>query len=437
MVSQVPSATMTGDIEIVVYNLFMVLLIGVTSLLIGKRLNVSFIPLLIVLGLIFGSILRILDVHAVRKLFDYVRVLGLVIILFAEGHNLHWPILKRHIATIATLDTISLIVTAMIAGLAFSYVFHLPFLAGFLYGAIISATDPATLVPLFRQYKIREDIRTILVTESVFNDPLGIVLTTLAIAMLLPKAPSAQLLLSISKFVPLYVAAMIYFVYEVAISIIIGVILGVLTYYIIKLLGFERSDELFLFSLAMAFLGFFIGEKIGASGYLIATVMGIVLGNHHTFFKEKAFEALRIQTLIDTEVHFNEKIATFATVFIFVLLGASIRLDILMQAAIPSILVALTVIFIARPIATLPVLLIGKWNWKEYLFMSLEGPRGVVPSALASLPLSLGLLYHAPTLVTWGEFILTATFVTVLLSIIIETSWLPYIKKWLLGMEVE
>ncbi len=424
-------------VEAIIYNLFVVLLIGVAALLVAKRTNVSFVPLLIIFGLVIGSVLRVMNTYVVRKLFDYVRVLGLVIILFSEGHNLHWPILRKHITTIGVLDTVSLVITAIIAGFVFSYVFHLPFLAGFLYGAIISATDPATLIPLFRQHKIREDLRTILVTESIFNDPLGIVLTTLAVALVLPTAPSARLLTSIARFMPIYAASVVYFIYEIAISIAIGVAMGVLTYYIIKLLGFERGDELFLFSLAMAFLGFFVGEKLGASGYLVATVIGIVLGNHHTFFKEKAAEALRMQTLIDTEVHFNEILATFATVFIFVLLGASIRLDVLIKAAIPSIITAIAVILLARPVAALPIIPVGKWSWKEYLFMSLEGPRGVVPSALAGLPLSLGLVYHVPKLIYWGEYILTATFVTVLLSIIVETSWLPYIKRWLLGMESE
>ncbi len=428
---------MLHGVEALVAAVIMVLMIGTASLLIGKKRNISFIPLLIVMGLVFGSVLKLANTYLVRKLLDYVRVLGLVIILFAEGHNLQWTILKRHFATIGTLDTVSLVITAVIAAFVFSYVFHVPFLAGFLFGAIISATDPATLIPLFRQYRVREDLKIILITESIFNDPLGIVLTTLAVALVLPQAPSAKMMMMFAKFVPLYFASVLYFLYEVVVSIVLGIAMGVVTYYIIKLCGFERGEEILLFSLAMAFLGFLIGERLGASGYLVATVIGIVLGNHHVFFREKAYEALRMQTLIDTEVHFNEALATFATAFIFVLLGASIRIDVLIRTALPSLLVALAVILVARPIAALPIIPVGRWSFREYLFMSLEGPRGVVPSALAGLPLSLGLAYNIPWLIGWGEIILTATFVTVLVSITVETLWLPYIKRWLLGLESE
>jgi len=428
---------MLHSVEGVIAALILVLMVGTASLIIGKKKNISFIPLLIILGLVLGSVLKLVNTYLVRRLLDYARVIGLVIILFAEGHNLQWSILKRHFTTIGTLDTVSLVITAIIAGLVFSYVFHVPFLAGFLFGAIISATDPATLIPLFRQYRVREDLKVILITESIFNDPLGIVLTTLAVALILPQAPSAKMLMMFAKFTPLYFASVLYFIYEVAVSIALGIVMGVLTYYIIKFFGFERGEEILLFSLAMAFLGFLIGEKLGASGYLVATVIGIVLGNHHVFFREKAAEALRMQTLIDSEVHFNEALAIFATAFIFVLLGASIKISVLIQTALPSLLVALAVILVARPIAALPIIPVGKWSFREYLFMSLEGPRGVVPSALAGLPLSLGLAYHIPWLISWGEIILTATFVTVLVSITVETLWLPYIKRWLLGLESE
>ncbi|MCD6323724.1 MAG: cation:proton antiporter [Desulfurococcales archaeon] len=56
-----------------------------------------------------------------------------------------------------------------------------------------------------------------------------------------------------------------------------------------------------------------------------------------------------------------------------------------------ALLISLALVFIARPVAVLPLRSVGHWSWREVLFIGLEGPRGVVPSALATLPLSLGL----------------------------------------------
>jgi NhaP-type Na+/H+ or K+/H+ antiporter len=96
--------------------------------------------------------------------------------------------------------------------------------------------------------------------------------------------------------------------------------------------------------------------------------------------------------------------------------------------------VAYFIMLVARPIAALPIL--KWWGPKEYLFIALEGPRGVVPSALAALPLSLAMKYHSGTLtVYWGEVILAVTVITVLASVITETIWVPFLKSKLLEHE--
>ena len=427
------SYVMVHRIDELIYTLFIVLALGVLSLLISRKTRISYIPLFVLLGFISGPIFNIIDIPLARKLFDYVRVFGLVILLFAEGHRLRWYVLKKHLGTIITLDTIGLVITAVVSGFFFSLVFHLPFLAGFLFGAIISATDPATLIPLFNQYKVREDLKIVLLTESIFNDPLGIVLTSVAVALLVPQAPSARFIESLVSTLTLPGAAVAFFFYEVAVSITIGVAIGVIGYFTIKNIGLEQNEEIFLFSLALAFFGFYLGEIVRASGYLVATTAGIILGNHHVFFKEKSKDTMRMRSLIDIEVHFNEILASFGVVFIFILLGASVDPGVLASTLVYALIVALTVIFIARPIAALPIIRLGKWSFKEYLFIALEGPRGVVPSALASLPVTLGLVYNNHDLIVWGEYILSTTLITVLVSIILETTWLPLLKKKLLN----
>ncbi len=413
----------------VILTLAIVMALGVITFLFIEKTHISSVPILIVLGMIFGPILGLIDRSIAQNLFNYIRVFGLVVILFAEGHNLKWPLLKKHMATIGILDTVGLFITAIVAAFFFSIFFHVPFLVGFLFGAIISATDPATLIPLFRQHKINEDIRTVIVTESIFNDPLGIVLTVLAVALLVPQAPSAKFIEAIAHYTTLYPAAMIFFLYEVGISILIGIVLGIVGYWLIRSFKLEKMSE--IYSLALAFGGFAIGEWLQASGYLVATVIGIVLGNHQLFFKKHCV-LKGVHNVVDTEKDFNEILSDFATIFIFILLGASLDLKLFGSAAIMGIIVAITIIVVARPIAGLSIIPLNKWSKKEYGFMALEGPRGVVPSALASLPLSLGITYKNPQLIGWGETILTVTVITVLVSVVAETLWVGVLNKKLL-----
>jgi|GEM_PF-683823 len=431
-------ALIGGDVimptDIIARILVAVLGSGIIAMLISRRYNISYVPIFIIAGMILGPVTLFLPRETAHNLFDYVRVFGLVIILFTEGHNLSWKLLKRNLPTIATLDTVGLLITALLAAWFFSVVFHAPFLIGFLFGAIISATDPATLIPLFRQYRVKQDIETTIVTESIFNDPLGIVLTAVAVAMLIPQA-SGGLFATFHRYLGLYGAAVAYFLYEVAVSIVVGVAVGAFGYWFIKKTRIFEFPEIEVFSLFLAFGGFMIGESLQASGYLVATVTGIILGNYKVFSKKENPRVInRVMKAVEKEVHFNESLAAIATIFIFVLLGASLNLKPLLQNAGTGLLVAYFIMLVARPLAALPIL--KWWGKREYLFIALEGPRGVVPSALAALPLSLAMKYHSQTLtVYWGEVILAATVITVLASVITETLWVPFLRAKLLQPE--
>ncbi|HUX53293.1 MAG TPA: cation:proton antiporter, partial [Williamwhitmania sp.] len=189
-----------------------------------------------------------------------------------------------------------------------------------------------------------------------------------------------------------------------------------------------------IFGVAIAFGGFLIGEAAQTSGYLVATVIGIVFGNHALVFK-RWNEHAGFNKFVKEEMHFNEIISDMASVFIFILFGATVNLSILNETLVKGVLIALGVVFIARPIASLAILPLKKWTFKEYLFISLEGPRGVVPAALAGVPLAIGFMNHNQILINWGQVILSATIMTVLISVLAETLWVKPLTKKLLSQK--
>ncbi len=416
-------------IELVNFTIVLVMTLGFVAFILSKKVHISSIPLLIVLGLLFGPVFGMIERQEAHHIFNYARIFGLVIILFAEGHNLKWRLIKKHIATFGLLDTFGLLFTALIGGYFFSTLFHLPFSMGFLFGAIISATDPATLIPLFKQNKVEENVRTVIVTESIFNDPLGIVLTIVAIALVIPQASEAHLVESISHITGLYPAAILFFLYQIVSSVIIGSLLGIFGYWLIKWVKPGLLPQ--VFGLAIAFGGFLAGEWVQTSGYLVATIIGIVFGNHELIFKNEKQNSV-FKSFINKELGFTEVLAELAGVFIFILIGASIDLSIFGNTLIKGTLLALLIILVVRPAAVLVLLPLRKWSFKEYLFISLEGPRGVVPSALAGLPLTLGLMYKQQSVIDAGEIILAATMITILVSVFAETLWVKPLSKWLL-----
>ena len=71
--------------------------------------------------------------------------------------------------------------TAVIVALAVATVFGTPLSVALMVGAVLAATDPAILIPLFNDIRLRPKVAQTLIAESGFNDPVGAVFT-LAVA---------------------------------------------------------------------------------------------------------------------------------------------------------------------------------------------------------------------------------------------------------------
>jgi len=407
------------------WTLSLVFAIGAFTYALNRRVQISTVPVLLLLGVLVGPILGLLALDDARGMFDQLRVIGLVIILFTAGFSLQWPVLHRHLRAIVLLDTVGLLLTSAAAGWLFCYLFEAPAVIGLLFGALVAATDPATLIPLFKETPLERSVETVLITESIFNDPLSIVLTTVAIALLVPQADSAWLLGQFSDYLGLYPAAVAFFLYTLGASMAIGIALGWGSHR--AAMHLNQGQVPVLFGLSVAFGGYVLAEWLHASGFLAATTIGIVVGNHHWFFNETDRQNRRLERFLSTSVGFEEPLADFAAIFIFVLLGASLDLSQFSGNLWPQLGLALALVLLLRPAVVVSLLGLfggGRWTLKQMLFIGLEGPRGIVPAALAGLPLSLGIHYHNPELIHWGGLLLTSTLISIFVSVILCTSWM-------------
>jgi NhaP-type Na+/H+ or K+/H+ antiporter len=416
-------------IETIALASLVVLLSGILAMLISRKTRFPYTPLLVLLGVLVGPVLSLILPHTARVLFYYVRAFGLFLVLFAAGFDLKLHVLRRHKLVITLLDTAGLLGTALLAGWFFSWVFHVPFAVGFLFGAVVSGTDPATLIPLFQEHEVPEDVETIIITEAIFNGPLAIILTMVALFLVVPEIPGYNPIGPVLEGAGLYGAAVAYFLYQIFVSAAIGAAIAYMAYQAIVRLGLYRSPYTQILGLAMAFGGYVVGEFLGASGFLVVTVIGLILGNHREFFRK---ESSKVDDAVERNMEFNDVLSTFSVIFIFVLLGASLDITGLeLETMAKSLLVALFVIFVARPLASLVILPFT--GLRRYLFISLEGPKGAVAASMAILPVVLGRVYGSPELIEWGELILSAGLMTVLLSMLLESAWVSPLREKLLG----
>src|SRR5207244_8737536 len=154
--------------------------------LLAQKIKIPDVAVFLIVGMLIGpDVLGLIDIKADSALNQIILLFGASYILFDGGASLRFNVLKHVWITIVVLATVGVVVTAAITSLAAYYVLGIPLMVALLLGSTLASTDPATLVPVFRQVKIRDRVAQTVVSESAFNDATGAILTfaVLAVAM--------------------------------------------------------------------------------------------------------------------------------------------------------------------------------------------------------------------------------------------------------------
>ena len=382
-----------------------VLAAGILSGFAAQKLKVPDVVVLLLVGIGIGpAALGLVDIKADSALNQLILIFGSSYILFDGGASLRFEVLKRVWISITVLATLGVLVTAVITALAAFYFLHLPWLVALLLGMAIASTDPATLVPIFRQIRIRDRVAQTVMSESAFNDATGAIGTFAVLAIAAG-----------GEFVP--GAALGELVKQAGIGMVLG---GVLGYAAALLIAHEKFSFLVEYApviTLMAVIGAYLGaDGMQASGFMAVFVFGMVLGNKEFFgFRMEPGEARRLDEYVLTTAFVMRS-------FIFILLGAQVDFALMNQHLVGGVLVVVIFMLVARPVA---VFLCAapdrraKWTLPELVFMCWTRETGVIPAALAGLLLGM----KAPG----AEVVASVTFIAVLMTILIQattTRWL-------------
>ena len=383
-----------------------ILAAGVGSGLLARKLGVPDVVVFLLVGIALGpQALGLVNIRAESALNQILLIFGSCYILFDGGASLRFKILREVWITITVLATAGVLVTAAVTAAAAHYILQVPWAVACLLGDAIASTDPATLVPIFRQISIRERVAQTVMSESAFNDATGVIATfaVLAIATGAGEFSAGKVLLDLCQ--------------QAGLGIIAGAVLG---YLAALLIAHEKYDFLAEYApvvTLMAVIAAYLGaDNLHASGFMAVFVFGMVLGNKESFgFRLEPGEATRL----------DEYVATTAFVmrtFIFILLGAQVDFGLMNRYLAGGVAVVAIFMLIARPVT---VFLCAspdrraKWTWAELLFMCWTRETGVIPAALAGLLVGL----NAPG----AQIIDSVTFIAILMTILIQattTRWL-------------
>ncbi len=120
---------------------------------------------------------------------------------------------------------------------------------------------------------------------------------------------------------------------------------------------------------------------------------------------------------------FHDAIAWLAQIAMFLVLGLLVFPSQLPSVAGPAVVVALVLVFVARPLATLVALALSRFRWRERLMVGWVGLRGAAPIILATFPLVAG--------IPEAGIIFDVVFFVVLISVLVQGTSIPLVAKWL------
>jgi cell volume regulation protein A len=399
----------SASIEIAKHTLLscgLILAIGTLAGLLAQKIRIPDVAVFLVTGIAIGpQALGFVDIRADSALNQIILLFGASYILFDGGASLRLNVLKQVWITIVVIATIGLLITAVITGLAAQYILGVPMIVALLLGATLASTDPATLVPIFRQIHIRDRVAQTVMSESAFNDAMGAIVTfgVLAVATGSGEFSLASSLIDLIK--------------QSVIGIVAGITLGYLAALLIahEKFGFlaEHAPVVTLIAVVGAY---FAADGLRASGFMAVFVFGIVLGNRESFgIRMDEGEAAKLEDYVLTT-------AFIMRLFIFILLGAQVDFTLMSQYWLGGVAVVIVLMLVARPATVFLCALPdrrARWSFAEMLFMCWTRETGVIPAALAGLLLGM----KAPG----AQMIASVTFIAILMTILIQaptTEWL-------------
>ncbi|MFD0961279.1 potassium/proton antiporter [Paenibacillus chungangensis] len=390
---------MTFTVDNSILLLSFLLIVGVMMTKFSSRLGVPSLVFFIAVGLLLSKFIYYDDAY-LTQLFG---ILALIVILFEGGLQTKWNNVKPVIVPSAILATVGVLITAGIIGVLAKIILDLTWLEGMLFGAIVGSTDAAAIFAVLGTKNIKTKLTATLEAESGTNDPMAIFLTISLIELIQhPDTSFASLILG--------------FVWQMGLGLLMGVMLGKASVWIINKINLDSSGLYPVLSMALAILTYSGTAMLNGSGLLAVYVMAVWVGNSDLTYRHSIFR-------------FNEGFAWMMQISMFILLGLLVFPDQLVSVIWQGLGLSILLMFVARPIGVFISMFFLKYNMKEMTFISWAGLRGAVPIVLATYPLIAGLEN--------SQLIFNVVFFVVLTSALVQGSTVSFVagKLGLLGKQ--
>jgi CPA1 family monovalent cation:H+ antiporter len=237
------------------------LLIAAVVAMLTRRLRLPYSVGLVLAGILLAVLPFVPKVALTR---DLIFTALLPPLLFEAAFDLHWVQLRRDLPVIVVLATAGVLLSGCVTAAGMRYLLHWQWLSALALGVLIAATDPVSVIAIFKEAKARGRLLLLIEAESLFNDGTAAVAFSVVLALAQGQQPSAS-------------GAILMFVKEIGGGILCGAAVG---YAAILAMG-RTEDHLVevTFTTVAAYGSFLLAENFGLSGVLATIASGLVMSN--------------------------------------------------------------------------------------------------------------------------------------------------------------
>lgn len=397
------------------------IILGILAQWVAWRLKIPAILPLILIGLFVGPVSTLLSEDGTKwlepiwngeegifpgeSLFYFVS-LAIAVVLFEGGLTLRKKEVSNIGPVILKLITVAVIITFVGAGFAAHFIFDLSWQISFLFAALVIVTGPTVIAPILRNIPLKKDISSILRWEGILIDPIGALVAVLVFEFIRIEDGHDFTSRALMEFGRIVLFGFT-FGFAFAHALVYAIKKNVIPHYLLNVVTLATVIGVFVLADTFAH----------ESGLLAVVIMGMVMGN------------INLPNLKEL-LYFKESLSILLVSILFILLAANMQLEeILLVFDVKALYLFAAIVFILRPLGVFLSSINSGLSFREKLFISWVGPRGIVAAGIASL-FGLRLARQG---VPGAEYITPLVFMVVLGTVLLNATTARYIAS-LLGV---